>query len=249
MSNPIIFFDLETTGVDTQRDRIVEICVIKRQADGQLETKTRRLNPTIPIPAGASEVHGIYDDDVKNEPTFKQIAKGIHDFIQGCDIAGFNSNAFDVPMLYAEFTRAGIDWDYKQHRFLDVGNMFKRLYPRSLEAAVEMFLGRKHDGAHGAEPDTIATMEVFDFFVNDTSFDAELPKNMNELELYCNYDKPILDVSGKFTTDKDGTIIFNFGKHKGEPASNHIDFLKWMLHKANFANDTNKIITQILNNN
>lgn len=231
-----------------QNDRIVEICIIKRHADGSKETKTRRLNPTIPIPDGASEVHGIYDKDVKNEPTFKQVAKGIHDFIQGCDIAGFNSNAFDAPMLYAEFTRSGIDWDYKQHRFIDVGNIFKRLYPRTLEAAVEMFLGRKHDGAHGAEPDTIATMEVFDFFVNDTSYSEELPKDIEELELYCNYDKPILDISGKFTTDKDGTIIFNFGKYKGEPAYEHIDFLEWMVYKANFPKDTNDIAIKIINN-
>lgn len=244
MSKPIIFFDLETTGVDTQEDRIVEICIIKRHPDGQTETKFRRINPTIPIPEGASEVHGIYDKDVENEPTFNQLAKGIHDFIQGCDIAGFNSNAFDVPLLYSEFSRAGIDWDYKQHRFLDVGNMFKRLYPRSLEAAVKNFLGREHDGAHSAELDTIATMEVFDFFTSN----AELPKEIDELELYCNYDKPILDLGGKFTTDKDGTILLNFGKYRGEPANEHIDFLEWMVYKANFPKDTNDIAIKIINN-
>src|SRR5690554_543401 len=109
---PIVWFDCETTGIDRENDRIVELCMIKIHPDGKKEVKTRRFNPEMPIPAGASEVHGIYDNDVKDEPTFRQVAKGVHAFIQGCDLGGFNSNAFDIPMLYNEFLRAGIEWDY-----------------------------------------------------------------------------------------------------------------------------------------
>lgn len=245
LEKPIIWFDIESTGVDRENDRIVELSMIKVDVDGSRTIKTKRINPEVPIPLGASEVHGIHDDDVKDEPTFKQLAKGIHAFIQGCDIGGFNSNAFDIPMLYHEFLRAGIDWDYSQHLMIDVGNMYKRLYPRTLESAVKNFLGREHDGAHGAEPDTIATIDVFDYFMSLNN--EELPKDIKSLALYSNYDNVMLDVSGKFTLAEDGeTILLNFGKHRGEPAKDNLGFLEWMVTKANFTPDVNKIAYKIL---
>lgn len=245
LEKPIVYLDIESTGVDRENDRIVELCLMKINPDGTREIKTRRMNPEMPIPAGASDVHGIYDADVKDEPTFKQLAKGIHAFIQGCDLGGFNSNAFDLPMLYSEFLRAGIEWDYSVHRMIDVGNIYKRLYPRTLESAVENFLHRKHDGAHGAEPDTVATYEVMEAFL---AMDNELPKDIDGLHLYSNYDKHMLDLHGKFVYDGDGeTILLNFGKHRGCPAHEHLDFLEWMATKASFTPDVNKIVYQLLN--
>lgn len=247
IQRPIVWLDIESTGIDQENDRIVELCMIKHHPDGNREVKTRRFNPEIPIPVGTSEVHGIYDDDVKDEPTFAQLAKGIHSFIQGCDLGGFNSNAFDIPMLYSEFLRSGIEWDYSQHRMIDVGNIYKRLYPRTLEAAVKNFLGRDHDGAHGAEPDTAATYEVFNFFTSALEFEGELPKDIDRLSLYSNYDKKMLDLHGKFVYADDGeTILLNFGKHRGDPAIEHLDFLKWMVTRASFTPDVNKICNEIL---
>lgn len=242
---PIVWFDIESTGVDRENDRIVELCMVKIYTDGTREVKTRRFNPEMPIPIEASEVHGIYDDDVKDEPTFRRVAKGIHAFIQGCDLGGFNSNAFDIPMLYHEFLRAGIVWDYSAHRMIDVGNIYKRLYPRTLESAVKNFLGREHDGAHGAEADTLATIEVFDYFMGLGS--EELPTDVDSLSMYSNYDKKMLDVSGKFILADDGeTIILNFGKYRGQPAADNIDFIEWMLYRASFSPDVNRICEQIL---
>lgn len=241
---PIVWLDIESTGVDRENDRIVELCMIKIHPDGKKEVKTRRFNPEMPIPKEASEVHGIYDDDVKDEPTFRQVSKGVHAFIQGCDLGGFNSNAFDIPMLYSEFLRAGIEWDYSAHRMIDVGNIYKRLYPRTLESAVQTFLGREHDGAHGAEADTIATYEVMDYFLSNSD---DVPKTVDELHLYSNYDSEILDLHGKFKCADDGeTILLNFGKHRGEPAKDHLDFLEWMVTRASFTPDVNNICYQLL---
>ena len=238
MKNPLLTFDIESTGLDTQQDRIVELCMAKLHQDGTREVETIKVNPTIPIPAGASEVHGIYDDDVKDLPTFKQYAKSVHEFIQGCDILGFNSNAFDCPMLYAEFLRSGIEWDYSQHNLIDAGNLFKIHERRTLEAALQFYCGREHEGAHSAESDVLATIDVFY---------AQLEKygltemSSEELALHSNYDREMLDLSGKFSKNEDGEIVFNFGKHRGEPAKNHPDFLDWMINRANFAPDTNKM--------
>lgn len=248
MKKDIVFFDTETTGVDVVNDRIVELSMIKRFSDGSPSvTKTIVVNPTIPIHPKASEVHGFTNEMVADKPTFKQYANGIYEFIKGCDIGGFNSNMFDIPLLYNELLRCGIDWDYSESRFIDVGNIYKRLFPRTLESAVKNFLGREHDGAHGAEKDTIATIDVFDYFLELGN--EELPTDLDELHLYCNYDKPILDVSGKFTLNDDNDIIFNFGAKKGELASENISYVEWMLYKASFSEDTNKICRKILNVN
>lgn len=247
LQKPIVWFDIESTGIDRENDRIIELCMIKQHPDGNREVKTRRFNPEMPIPSGASEVHGIYDDDVKDEPIFKKMAKGIHAFIQDSDLGGFNSNAFDIPMLYHEFLRSGIDWDYSQHRMIDVGNIYKRLYPRTLESAVKNFLDREHDGAHGAEPDTVATYEVFDYFMG---LDVEeLPKDIDGLSLYSNYDKKMLDVSGKFVMNDDGEVVLNFGKHRGELAKDNLSFLEWMVTRASFTPDVNKIAYKMLEQN
>lgn len=160
LKRPIIFFDLETTGVDTARDRIVEISMVKVMPDGEEIRKTRRLNPGMHIPAEATAVHGITDEDVKDCPTFAQVAKSLEQFIRGCDFGGFNSNRFDLPVLVEEFLRAGVDVDFKRRKFIDVQNIFHKKEQRTLVAAYKFYCDKELDDAHSAEADTLATYEV-----------------------------------------------------------------------------------------
>ena len=173
LKRPIIFFDLETTGVDTARDRIVEISMIKIMPDGEEITRTRRLNPGMPIPAEATAVHGITDEDVKDAPTFAQVARSLEQFIRGCDFGGFNSNRFDLPVLVEEFLRAGVDVDLKRRRFIDVQNIFHKKEQRTLVAAYKFYCDKELDDAHSAEADTRATYEVLEGTVGPLSRPAE----------------------------------------------------------------------------
>ena len=248
LSRPIAFIDLETTGVDRENDRIVEIAVCKYMPDGKRQRKSRRVNPTIPIPAGASEVHGITDEMVANEPTFNKIAKGLLDMLEGCDVAGFNSNNFDIPLLFNEFTRAGLYWDYTKFLMIDAGNLFKIKEPRTLTAAVKFYCNNSHEDAHSAEADIEATLDVFLAQLEKYENDEEFPETIEALALYTNYGNKIADLSGKFVYNDQDQLILNFGKHKGNPAKNHIDFLEWML-RANFAYDTCEIARQVIEEN
>lgn len=160
LKNPIVFFDLETTGVDPAKDRIVEISLAKVMPDGSQETKTRRLNPEMHIPEAASAIHHIYDQDVADCPTFQMIAKSLWSYIEGCDLAGYNSNKFDIPVLVEEFLRAGIDVDLKKRRFIDVQNIFHKMEQRTLVAAYKFYCQKDLTEAHSAEADTLATREV-----------------------------------------------------------------------------------------
>ncbi len=241
----ICFLDLETTGTNPQKDRIVEIAIVKCDADLlEFEERVKRINPTVIIPSGAIGVHGITNEEVKDCPTFQQLAKGIFDFISGCDIAGYNSNNYDVPMLYAEFIRAGIIWDYSDVRFIDVCNVFKIKESRTLSAAVKFYCDKEHEDAHGALADVNATIDVLRHQLD--RYPDFKKMNIHELALFSNYDKPILDISGKFTTDSDGDIIFNFGQHKGKKAKSELSYLDWMLNKGDFTQDTKNIILKIL---
>ncbi|MCK9312173.1 MAG: 3'-5' exonuclease, partial [Bacteroidales bacterium] len=160
LKNPIVFFDLEATGININSDRIVEISYLKVHPNGQEETKTYRVNPGIPIPKESSDIHHILDEDVANCPTFKEIGKMIARDIEGCDIAGFNSNRFDIPMLVEEFLRNDIDIDLNKRKFIDVQVIFHKMEQRTLTAAYKFYCGKELDGAHGAEADTRATYEV-----------------------------------------------------------------------------------------
>lgn len=243
LKRPLCFLDIESTGLNTEDDRIVELCVLKVYPDVvEPEIKTRRLNPTIPISAGASEVHGITDEDVRDCNTFKEIADSLHTYIEGCDLAGYHSLAFDFPMLRKEFERAGIDWDYTKVNLIDVGNIVKIQNPRDLTSAFRMYCQKELEGAHGAEADTLATAEIF---VQQLKRE-ETPQTLDELALYSNYDKPLLDLSGKFTLNQDGEKIFNFGPYRGEPIEKHLDFVEWMYGK-DFAPDTKRICADVLN--
>ena len=177
LKNPIIFLDLETTGIDIVKDRIVELSLVKVMPDGTKEVKTRRINPGMPIPEAATAIHGITDDDVKDCPRFEQVAKSLAAYIKGSDLGGYNSNRFDIPMLAEEFLRAGVDIDLKKRKFVDVQTIFHKKEQRTLSAAYKFYCDSDLEGAHSAEADTLATYEVlqaqldrYDDLRNDIDF-------------------------------------------------------------------------------
>ncbi len=241
---PICFFDLETTGVDTKTDRIVEICIIKVLETGDRISKTRRINPGIPIPKEASEIHGIYDKDVKDEPLFEKVGKSLLEFITGCDMAGYNSNRFDVPLLHNEFQRSGLYWDLADVCLLDMNNIYKINETRHLTDAMKFYCNRDHNDAHAAEADVIATIDVFE----GQKEMYDLPEDRKELETYCNYGRERVGISGHFAKDEEGNLIINFGKYKGDKATDHLDYISWMLSK-DFPTDTVAICEDIMENN
>lgn len=222
----MIFLDFETTGTDIKTDRIVQLCMIKVFDKGERIVKSTLVNPTIPIPKAASDVHGISDEQVKDAPEFKKIAKGVHEFIKGCNLAGFNSNSFDIPLLYCELNRAGITWDYSTSNFIDVRSIFTRKEERTLSAAVKFYLDKDHTDAHDAIADVQATIDVFKAQMLKYE---DLPHTAAELSTYCNFDKSRCDISGCFAKDDKGDYVLNFGKHKGKRAADVKDYLKWML--------------------
>lgn len=238
LERPICFIDLETTGVDVDKDFIVEISVLKVMPDQTQEIRTMLINPGVPIPAGATEVHGITNEDVAGCPTFASISKSLKIFIDNCDIAGFNSNTFDVPMLNAMFNRVGLVWEWKKVNLIDVRNIFVQQEERTLSAAVKFYLGREHDAAHSAEGDIKETMNVF---LAQLARYPDLPKDMNGLAWYSNYSEEIIDLARKFKKDDAGEIVFNFGSHKGEVARKNKNYLKWMIDKGDFSKDTKSV--------
>lgn len=233
----MIVFDLETTGTDTTKDRIVQICV----KDGDKIT-TRIVNPEMPIPKESSEIHGITDEMVKDAPTFRQIAKSLYALMNGRDLLTFNGNAFDVPMLINEFARCGIDFDVSGVQLIDASNIYRRLNPRDLSSAYKQYTGLELDGAHNAENDVLAT-EVL-FRVMCERHKEELQDK--DLDLYSNYDNKRLDLANFFLHDSDGNVIFAKGKHRGELAKSQTSYLKWMIEKGEFQKDTIKIAKEIL---
>jgi len=243
LQRPIAFIDIEATGADREKDRIVEISICKLLPTLERNVLTMRINPGIAIPADVVAIHGITWDDVKNEPKFSEVAGALFDFLAGCDVGGFNSNAFDIPMLFNEFSRAGLYWDYTQFLMVDVGNLFKIKEPRTLTAAYRFYCGRDLEGAHGAQADIFATVDVYMEMLK--RYD-DLPDTLEELALVTNYNKPILDLSGKFYLRDDGQIAINFGKHRDQPAKDHLDFISWMLYKADFPKDTQNVCRRLL---
>lgn len=230
LKRPLCFIDLETTGVDKDNDRIVEIAICKLHPDGKREVKTRRINPTIPIPTSASEVHGIYEEDIANEPTFKELSKGLHAFIDGCDVGGFNSNKFDFPMLFMEFHRAGIVWDYSSIHLVDAFSIFSIKEPRTLAAAHQFYIGKPLEGAHAAENDILATVDIF---LKQIEMYDDLPKDMEALDLYCNFDKKRIDMSGWFVPGPNpGQILFAKGKNAGKDVNEDLGYVQWMYMKT-----------------
>lgn len=244
LKKPIVFFDLETTGVDVAKDRIVEISILKLHPDGKKEVKTRRVNPQMPIPIGSSEIHGIYDEDIKDEPTFKSMAKSLAVFIGNSDLAGFNSNKFDVPLLAEEFLRVGVDFEIENRSLVDVQNIFHKLEQRTLVAAYKFYCGKDLTNAHSAEADNIATFEVleaqierYDELENNVAFLSEFSRRTNNA-----------DLMGRIVFNEDNVEVFNFGKHKGTPVSQVLErdqsYYKWMMN-GDFPLYTKKVLTAI----
>ncbi len=244
LKKPIAFFDIETTGINVSTDRILEISILKINPDQSQEINTMRINPTIPIPKQSSEIHGIYQEDIKDCPTFKDVAKNISKFIEGCDLAGYNSNKFDIPLLVEEFLRAEIDFDIKKCKLIDVQVIFHKKEQRTLGAAYKFYCNKEIVNAHSAEADIKATFEVL------LSQLEKYPDLENDVEFLSKFSHHTTDAdfAGRIVYNKDGKEVFNFGKHKGvlvedvfqkEPA-----YYSWMMN-ADFPLYTKKILTEI----
>lgn len=256
LTKPLAFFDLETTGIQVQKDRIVEISIAKANIDGSVDIKTRRVNPGIPIPLEASLVHGIYDEDVKDEPNFKQIAKSMAQFLEGCDLAGFNSNRFDVPMLVEEFLRSDVDFDTKNRRLVDAQRIFHMMEPRNLTAAYKFYCQKDLIGAHGAEADVLATLEVLNaqvkHYENTSLKDAEgneyFPIQNDVAVLHQLSASNSIDFANRMVYNKDQVAVFNFGKYIGRPIADVLktdpSYYDWMM-KGDFPMDTKRKLTEI----
>ena len=244
LKRPIIFFDLETTGTDTSNDRIVEISMVKVAPDGEKTIKTRRINPQMPIPAEATAVHHITDEDVKDCPTFKQIARSLKQFMEGCDFGGFNSNRFDLPVLAEEFLRAGVDIDLHNRKYVDVQNIFHKKEERTLVAAYRFYCNKDLEAAHSAEADTLATYEVL---LSQLERYSDLENNIDFLADYSSRAK-YADFAGRIGYNEAGEEIFTFGKYKGqvvaEVFTTEPTYYDWMM-KGDFPQYTKKVITEI----
>jgi DNA polymerase-3 subunit epsilon len=245
LQRPLVFFDLETTGIDVLSDRIVEISILRVEIDGTQEGRTRRIDPERPIPAAATAIHGIRDEDVQGAPTFRQIAKGLLELIGDADLAGFNILRFDVPLLERELNACGLDLRVPQRRLIDAMTIFHRKERRNLEAAVRFYLGRDHADAHSAEADVAATVELLDAQLERYT---DLPRSVDELESWSAGERPTVDRSGKFTW-RDGEAVFAFGKHQGKSlravAIEAADYLEWVV-QADFPAEAKEIVAAAL---
>ena len=245
LKNPIAFFDLETTGINIAKDKIVEISVLKIHPNGKEEQRTIRVNPGMHIPEEATAIHGIRDEDVKDCPVSKNIAKELARFIEGCDLGGYNSNRFDIPLLAEEFLRAEVDFDMRKRRFVDVQTIFHKMEQRTLSAAYRFYCNKNLEDAHTAAADTMATYEVLqaqldrygDALQNDVDFLSKFSAQNNTA-----------DFAGFIVYNADGVEVFNFGKNKGIPVERVLKeqpgYYAWMLN-AEFPLYTKKILTEI----
>jgi DNA polymerase-3 subunit epsilon len=254
LKNPLLFFDIESTGLNVASDRIVEISIVKVSPGGpgqpnDVEVKTRRINPTIPITPGAQAVHGISDEDVKDCPTFKQVAKSLAKLMEGCDIAGYNSLKFDIPMLAEEFLRAGVDFDFRKRKLVDVQNIFHKKEQRTLKAAYKFYCGQNLDNAHSAEADTMATYEVLEAQLDRYAHDEEDPLQ-NDVAFLAKYScqNRLVDYAGRIVLNDSDEPVFNFGKHKGrrvvDVLSKEPSYYSWMMD-GDFTLDTKQQLTRI----
>jgi DNA polymerase-3 subunit epsilon len=244
LNKPICFFDLETTGIDIGKDRIVEISILKVFPNGNKESKTWLVNPTIPIPPQTTAVHGITDEKVANEPIFKELAPKIHAMIKDSDLAGFNSDRFDIPLLAEELLRAGVDFDMKNKVSVDVQTIFHKMEERTLGAAFQFYCNKSLENAHTAEADTLATYEILKAQLDRYSNLTNDTKSLSEFSTR----KKIADFAGMIAFDKDNQEIFTFGKHKGARVEKILEtepgYYSWM-QNADFPLYTKKVLTAI----
>lgn len=245
LKRPLLFFDIEATGLDTSRDRIVELSYIKVSPDGSEEAQTMRFNPTIPISAEATAVNGITDEDVAQCPTFADKAAELARVFSGCDIAGYNSNHFDVPMLVEEFIRAGVELDVSACNLVDVQGIYHKMEKRTLAAAYQFYCHKDLENAHTAMADTRATLEVLRAQLDH--YGDQIPHSIEGLAEFSRFNKNV-DLAGRIIYDDKGTPVFNFGKHRGRPVEwvvkNEPGFISWML-QADFPQNTKQALTRL----
>ncbi|MBY0479874.1 MAG: 3'-5' exonuclease [Chitinophagaceae bacterium] len=245
LTRPIAFIDLETTGINITTDRIVELAIFKVLQDGTKQVKRKLINPLMPIPASSSAIHGITDEMVKDAPSFKQVANEIKQFLEGCDLGGYNSNRFDIPMLLEEFLRVGIDYTVDGKKLVDVQKIFHMMEQRTLSAAYKFYCGKTLEGAHGAEADATATWEVLEAQLE------RYPQIGDSVEGIVKFtgEDDIVDFARRFIKDK-GVEVFNFGKHKGKPVTQVLkeepQYYDWMM-KGDFPINTKQKLTEMLN--
>jgi len=246
LTKPIIFFDLETTGTDHSRDRIVELALVTLKTDGTRESFIKRINPTIPIPAESSAIHGIYDADIKDAPTFKQIAHQLFDWMKNCDLGGYNSSKFDIPLLAEEFLRVGITVDFTERQMIDVQQIFFKMESRTLSAAYQFYCNKQLENAHSAEADVLATIDVLESQLDRYS---DLKNDVKSLHDFTAGGEEMVDYARRIVL-KDGHAIFNFGKHKGRKVEDIFtaepQYYDWMM-QADFPLHTKQKISEILN--
>ena len=244
LKNPLIFFDIESTGVNIASDRIVEISYLKIYPNGEQTSKTIRVNPTIPIPKKVTAIHGISDEDVKDEPKFSEIAKSLAKEFEGCDFAGYNSNKFDIPILIEEFLRTEVDLDLKKRRFIDVQVIFHKKEQRTLSAAYKFYCDKKLEKAHSAEADTLATYEILKAQLDKYQ---DLENNIESLSKFSSHTKNV-DFVGRIVYNDKGEETFNFGKYKGKTVEEVFDkdpaYYSWMMNN-DFPLYTKKVLTNI----
>ncbi len=248
LERPLVVFDIESTGINPRQDRIIDIALIKLHPDGRRETRCYRVNPEMPIPAAATAIHNIRNEDVADAPPFRKVAQSIKDWMTGCDLAGFNVVRYDMPMLQDEFARAGLELGMDEARVVDAQRIFHRREPRDLTAALSFYCGRDHTGAHGAEADAEATLAVLEAQLEKYS---DLPRQVDKLDAYCNPPRnpAWADRSGRLIWS-DGQLVINFGQAcKGqkleELARNNPKFLRWIL-SSDFPADTKRLVADAL---
>jgi len=244
LTKPLIFFDLESTGLDISKDRIVEISYLKIHPNGLEEQKTIRVNPEMPIPAKSSAIHHIKDEDVADCPKFKDIARQIAADFQGCDIAGYNSNKFDIPMLVEEMLRCDIDLNIRKHNMVDVQTIFHKMEARTLSAAYKFYCGQELVGAHGAMADTKATYEVLQAQLD------RYPDLENDIKWLSKFStqKRVVDFEGRFIFNDKDEVMVNFGKHKGKKLKEVFvtdpGYYGW-IQRGDFSLDTKRCATLV----
>ncbi len=245
LHRPLAFFDLETTGVVIGMDRIVELGILKILPDGTKTNKTWRINPEMHIPEAVSKIHGIYDKDVADCPTFKEVANDVNHYLQNVDLAGYNSNRFDVPLLVDEFLRAGIEFDIRDRKLIDVQHIFHKMEQRTLIAAYKFYCNKELIDAHSAEADVRATYEVLEAQLE--RYSDQLKPDTSFLHSFCNNIKNV-DLAGRIVYDDKKREVFNFGKYKGRLVADVFktdpSYYDWML-KGDFSRDTKQVVTAL----
>jgi DNA polymerase III subunit epsilon len=244
LKNPIIFFDLETTGINIVNDRIVEISYLKIYPNGKEESDTFLVNPTVPIPEKATEIHGIRDEDIKDAPTFTELAKTLAKILEGSDLAGYNSNKFDIPLLAEELLRAGVDIDLSKRKFVDVQVIFHKKEQRTLSAAYKFYCEKELEDAHSAEADTRATCEILKAQLDRY---PDLENDIDKLSQFSSHTRNV-DFAGRIICNEEGVELFNFGKYKGKSVEDVFEkdpaYYSWMMN-SEFPLHTKKVLTNI----